>query len=178
MFTTMGISIRTAAPEDATAACAVLRRSIQECCQLDHQNDSGKLDAWLGNKTPQTVAGWMASPTNHMLVAERDGALVGVALVTQAGKLSLCYVLPEAQRCGVGKALLAGAEDKARAWGIGVLSLKSTAGACAFYARHGYASAGKETTCYGLDCDLFWKQLDAAAGGDGAGKRFCACNAA
>ena len=174
----MGITIRTATPEDATAACTVLRRSIQECCQQDHQNDSGKLDAWLGNKTPQTVGSWMASPSNHMLVAERDGALVGVALLTQAGKLSLCYVLPEVQHCGVGKALLAGAEAKAREWGIGVLSLKSTAAACAFYARNGYTNAGKEKTCYGLECDLFWKKLNAAPGSDGAaGKRFCNCNA-
>jgi GNAT superfamily N-acetyltransferase len=173
----MGITIRTAAPEDANAACGVLRRSIQECCQQDHQNDSGKLEAWLGNKTPQTVNSWMASPSNHMLVAERDGALVGVALVTQAGKLSLCYVLPEAQHAGVGTALLAGVEAKAREWGIGVLSLKSTVAACAFYARHGYTNAGKEKTCYGLDCDLFWKKLNAAPGADAAaGKRFCNCS--
>jgi GNAT superfamily N-acetyltransferase len=174
----MGITIRIATPEDATAACAVLRRSIQECCHQDHQNDSGKLEGWLGNKTPQTVAGWIASPSNHMLVADRDGALVGVALVTQAGKLSLCYVLPEAQHGGVGKALLDGAEAKAREWGIGVLSLKSTVAACAFYARNGYRNAGKEKTCYGLECDLFWKKLNAGPGTDGAaGKRFCNCNA-
>ena len=112
-----------------------------------------------------------------MLVAELDGALVGVALLTQAGKLSLCYVLPEAQHIGIGKALLDGAEAKAREWGIGVLSLKSTVAACAFYARNGYTNAGREKTCYGLDCDLFWKKLNAAPGADAAaGKRFCSCN--
>lgn len=168
----MDIQIRTATPEDAIAACAVLRRSIQECCAEDHQNNREILDTWLGNKTPQNVAVWLACPTNYTLVAERDGALVGVALLTQAGKLSLCYVLPEAQHSGFGKALLDGIEAKARDWGIGVLKLHSTVGARDFYARNGYLNAGKEKTCYGLECDFFWKQLDA----DGAaGKRFCNC---
>lgn len=175
---TMGILIRTAAPEDAFAACAVLRRSILECCLEDHQNDAEVLETWLGNKTPQNVALWLATPTNHTLVGERDGELVGVALVTQAGKLSLCYVLPEAQRGGVGKALLDGAEAKAREWGISVLRLHSTGVAREFFARHGYTNAGKEKTCYGVECDFFWKKLNAAPGADGAGgKRFCGCGA-
>ena len=113
-----------------------------------------------------------------MLVAISDGALVGVALLTQAGKLSLCYVLPEFQHCGVGKALLAGVEAKAREWKIAALSLRSTAGACDFFARNGYINGGKETTCYGLECDLFWKNLNTAPGpGSASGKRFCNCNA-
>ena len=173
----MSTIIRSAAAEDAAAVCLVLRRSIQECCHQDHQGDSARLDSWLGNKTPGTVGSWIASPTNHMLVAVRDGALVGVALLTQAGKLSLCYVLPESQHCGVGKALLGGVEAKAREWGIGALSLKSTASACDFFARNGYINGGKEKTCYGLECSLFWKKLDAAPGVDGTGgKRFCNCN--
>ena len=173
----MGIQIRTAAPEDASAACGVLRRSILECCAQDHRNDREILETWLGNKTPQNVATWMASPANHTLVAERDGELVGVALLTQAGKLSLCYVLPEAQRSGIGKALLAGAEAKAREWGIGVLTLKSTSVAREFYSRNGYTNAGRDKTCYGLECELFWKKLSAEAGAASApGNRFCNCN--
>jgi GNAT superfamily N-acetyltransferase len=173
---TMGIQIRTAAPGDASAACGVLRRSIVECCQQDHQNKSEILDSWLGNKTPENVRTWLASPSNYTLVAERDGELVGVALVTQAGKLSLCYVLPEAQNAGVGKALLDGAEAKAREWGISVLRLQSTAAARDFYARNGYTNEGKEKTCYGVECDFFWKKLNAEPGAAPAtGKRFCNC---
>ncbi len=176
MFTTMGTQIRAATPEDATAACVVLRRSIQECCVEDHRNDAAVLDTWLGNKTPQKVAGWLASPTNYTLVAERGGEVVGVALLTQSGKLSLCYVLPEVQGQGVGKALLGGLEAKARDWGIGVLKLHSTAAARDFYARNGYVNAGREKSCYGIECDFFWKQLAAApetAGG--VARRFCNC---
>lgn len=172
----MSLDIRPAAPEDAPAACTVLRRSIQECCAQDHCHDQAKLDAWLGNKTPAQVAAWMSAPANHMLVAVRDGALVGVALITQAGKLSLCYVLPEAQRHGVGTALLDGVEAKAREWGVGVLQLKSTTVGAGFYARHGYVNAGKDKTCYGLECDVFWKKLGADPGAAATpGKRFCSC---
>jgi GNAT superfamily N-acetyltransferase len=174
----MGIQIRTATPEDATAACGVLRRSILECCVQDHQNDSDVLNTWLGNKTPQNVGAWVTSPANYTLVAERDGELVGVALLTRAGKLSLCYVLPEAQGHGAGKALLEAAEAKAREWGIGTMTLKSTIGAREFYARRGYTNAGRDRTCYGLECDLFWKKLNAApnAATAPAAKRFCNCS--
>ncbi|WLI91556.1 GNAT family N-acetyltransferase [Massilia sp. R2A-15] len=168
--------IRPAAPDDAPAACTVLRRSILESCAADHRHDQARLDAWLGNKTPAQVVAWMSAPANHMLVAERDGALVGVALITQGGKLSLCYVLPEAQHCGVGKALLGAAEAKAREWGVGVLRLHSTTAGSGFYARHGYVNAGKDKTCYGLECEVFWKKLDAEPGAAGTpGKRFCNC---
>ncbi|MES2149582.1 MAG: GNAT family N-acetyltransferase [Pseudomonadota bacterium] len=174
----MGIDIRTATAEDAFAACAVLRRSITECCVQDHQHKPEILDAWLGNKTAQNVASWVAAPSNFTLVAECDGSVVGVALLTQAGKLSLCYVLPEALHCGVGKALLDGVEAQARAWGISVLRLHSTATASQFYARNGYIQAGKEKSCYGVECDFFWKKLDAGGASESGGaKRFCSCRA-
>jgi N-acetylglutamate synthase-like GNAT family acetyltransferase len=173
----MGFDIRPAGPDDAVAACAVLRRSIAECCVLDHQNRPDILDAWLGNKTPENVASWFASPSNFSLVAERDGAVVGVALLTQAGKLSLCYVLPEALHGGAGKALLCGAEEQARRWGVSVLRLHSTATARDFYARNGYIHAGKEKSCYGVECDFFWKKLNAQGETEAAArKRFCNCS--
>ncbi|MES2298485.1 MAG: GNAT family N-acetyltransferase [Pseudomonadota bacterium] len=173
----MGIDIRPARPEDAAAACAVLRRSITECCVQDHQHRPEILDAWLGNKTPENVALWFAAAANFSLVAERDGALVGVALLTQAGKLSLCYVLPEVLHGGVGKAMLAGVEEQARRWGVSVVRLHSTASAREFYARHGYIHAGKEKSCYGLECDFFWKKMQAGDADDAAsGQRFCNCS--
>jgi N-acetylglutamate synthase-like GNAT family acetyltransferase len=173
----MGIDIRIAAPADAVAACKVLRRSIQECCEQDHRDQPAMLESWLGNKTPQTVAGWFSSPSHFSLVAERDGALVGVALLTQAGILSLCYVLPEALHSGVGKALLAGIEAQARQWNISVLRLHSTATASGFFARHGYVNAGKEKSCYGLECDFLWKHLNAETAAEASSrKRFCNCS--
>jgi GNAT superfamily N-acetyltransferase len=174
----MGIEIRTAEPDDARDACLVLRRSITECCTADHHDQSDILDGWLGNKTPDNVASWIASPSNYMLVALRDGELVGVALLTQAGKLSLCYLLPEVQHAGIGKAMLHAIETQARHWGISVLRLHGTASGRAFFARNGYVLAGKEKSCYGVECDFFWKKLNAAANeAESRSTRFCSCSA-
>jgi GNAT superfamily N-acetyltransferase len=174
----MGIEIRIAELDDAAAACLVLRRSISECCGADHGGRPEVLQNWLGNKTPDNVAGWIASPSNHTLVALRDGEVVGVSLLTQAGKLSLCYLLPEVQHLGVGKAMLQCQERQARQWGISVLRLHGTASGREFFARNGYVLAGKEKSCYGVECDFFWKKLDAAVTeGTAQSNRFCACSA-
>ncbi|WP_229489721.1 GNAT family N-acetyltransferase [Pseudoduganella namucuonensis] len=163
-----------------------MRRSIAECCVLDHKNDPAILGAWLGNKTPQMVASWFESPTNHSLVAVLDGEIVGVSLLTGAGKLALCYLLPEARRHGAGKAMLAKMEETACNWGVKALQLHSTATGEEFFASQGYIRAGHVRSPYGVDTVFFWKQLD--SGGDdvpaeaGAAakprKRFCNCNSA
>lgn len=172
----MSIVIRTATAEDAPAACEVLCRSIVECCEEDHHHDQALLDAWLGNKNPKTVAGWFTSPTNCSLVAELDGKVIGVGLVNQAGKLSLCYVVPEALHIGAGKALLLALEQQARAWGVGTIRLHSTSAASAFYARNGYIHGGREKSCFGLDCDFFWKKLDEPVSATDGKKKFCSCS--
>lgn len=173
----MGIEIRPAVPEDAIAACGVLRRSITECCVADHHNDPALLGAWLGNKTPENIASWFAAPANYTVVAVRDGAVVGVSLLTQAGKLSLCYVLPEVLHSGVGKAMLENVEAQARAWGVSVIRLHGTAAAHGFYVRNGYVSAGKDKSCFGLDCELFWKKLNASEVPAAAqSAKFCPCS--
>ncbi|WP_020652227.1 GNAT family N-acetyltransferase [Massilia niastensis] len=172
------IDIRKAVPEDAPAACALLRRSIEEGCRDDHRDQPAVLGLWLGNKTPANVSAWFASPSNFALVAQSEGQLVGLCLLTQAGKVALCYVLPEALRCGVGRALLAAVEEQARAWNISKLHLHSPAGASAFFERHGYLNAGKEQSCFGLECDLLWKRLDGACvlPQGAARRRFCNCS--
>lgn len=174
----MGIAIRKAAPSDAPAATALLRRSIQESCAPDHGHRPEILDNWIANKTPQNVVTWFSSPSNYAVVAEVDGQLAGLALLTQAGKVALCYVLPEALRSGVGRALLAGIEEQARAWNINKLFLHSPASSSAFFERHGYTNAGKEKACFGLECDFLWKRLDAdpAQANGAARKRFCNCS--
>lgn len=178
----MSLEIRIAAPTDAFAACNVLRRSITECCVNDHRNDPAILDAWLGNKTPQMVASWFESPTNFSLVAVEDGEIIGVALLTGAGKLALCYLLPEARGKGAGKAMLAKMEQTACNWGVKALQLHSTAAGAAFFASHGYTRAGNVRSPYGVETIFFWKQLDSDAGAPGGGdvkrKRFCNCNSA
>ena len=175
----MSLEIRIAVATDAFAACHVLRRSIAECCELDHRNDAAILNAWLGNKTPQMVANWFSSPTNFSLLALDGGAVVGVALLTGAGKLALCYLLPEARGKGAGKALLARIEQQACSWGVKALQLHSTATGAPFFASQGYIDAGKVRSPYGVETTFYWKQLDSAdtPAADGKRKRFCNCSA-
>ena len=172
----MGIDIRKAAPADAASACALLRRSIEQGCEPDHRGRPDVLDSWLGNKTPENVAVWFASPTNHAIVAEQDGRLLGLALLTQAGKLALCYVEPDALRIGVGRALLAAVEAQARAWNIRKLFLHSPESAAMFFERHGYTNSGMDKACFGLDCNLMWKSLESDQPPASQNKRFCNCS--
>ena len=176
----MSLEIRIATSADAVDACTVLRRSIVECCALDHRHDPAILEAWLGNKTPQMVACWFASPTNHALVAVDAGVVVGVALLTRAGKLALCYLLPEAQGQGGGKALVEQLEAQAREWGIKALHLHSTATSQDFFVKQGYVEAGNVRSPYGVETVFCWTQIDPAgiASGDPKRKRFCNCNSA
>jgi len=176
----MSLDLRIATSDDASVACDILRRSIAECCVRDHQNDATVLAAWLGNKTPEMVNSWFQSSTNFAIVAVEAGQVRGVALLTRAGKVALCYLAPDALGRGIGTALMDRLEEQARLWSIRALQLHSTAGAEAFFAARGYAASGHVRSPYGVDTVFFWKQLDAdgAAVTDSKRKRFCNCNGA
>jgi N-acetylglutamate synthase-like GNAT family acetyltransferase len=167
------IQLRQATPNDAPAACDLLRRAIEDGCAPDHGGNPDVLAAWLGNKTPANVQTWFSSPANHAVLAEHDGVLAGLALLNQAGKLALCYVRPDLVRGGVGRALLAAIEAQARQWNISKIHMHSPASATAFFERHGYVNAGKDKACFGLEMDFLWKHLDAVTASPR--KRFCNC---
>ena len=71
------VAIRDAAPDDAVAACRVLRESISRLCVADHRNDPAILNAWLANKTPEIVAAWAVQNGNSLLLAVEGDAVVG-----------------------------------------------------------------------------------------------------
>jgi len=86
------VQIRDAVPEDASAACEVLRRSISELCGADHRNDPEILTRWLANKTPEIVGSWIIEPGNSVLVAVEDGCIFAVGSVTtRVRSLSTMY---------------------------------------------------------------------------------------
>jgi GNAT superfamily N-acetyltransferase len=136
------VVVRRAGVEDTDAVVTVLRRSITELCVADHRNDPGVLGAWLENKTAENVRKWIESPGNFMVVAEVGGAVCGVASLGITGRILLCYLLPEVQSTGVGRALLAGLEAEARRQGIRELSLESTVSARGFYSKLGFRPNG------------------------------------
>jgi N-acetylglutamate synthase-like GNAT family acetyltransferase len=169
----MGIDIRQATPQDAEEACALLRRSIEEGCAADHGQRAEILQAWLSNKTLQNLTSWFSSPSNYAVLAVQDGKLAGLALLTQAGKLALCYVMPGMLRGGIGSAMMQAIEAQARSWDIGKLHMHAPASSSGFFEGLGYVNAGKDKACFGMECDFLWKKLDAAE--PPSSKRFCSC---
>ena len=53
------------------------------------------LGKWLSNKTVENVTWWIRQ--SHVVVAEEAGTLLGVAAMTDTGKITLNYVSPHAR---------------------------------------------------------------------------------
>ena len=158
------MEIRRARIEDAGAACAVHRRSIIELCQADHHGDPAILDAWLASKTPESVRAWIERPDRTYLVAEEDGAILGVGSITDAGEVLLLYVSPDARFRGVSKAVLAALEEAARARGAAVATLISTGTARRFYLSAGYREQGASEGRFGTASYPMTKRVAAPRG--------------
>jgi GNAT superfamily N-acetyltransferase len=137
-----GMEIRAATPEDAPAACQVMRRSIAELCVADHRNDEAILTRWLSNKTPEVFASWITQSDNSLLVAAEGGGILGVGSVTDAGEITLNYVSPDARFRGVSRALLGALEARAVERGNTRCTLTSTETARRFYRANGYVEDG------------------------------------
>ncbi len=144
------MQVRAARLEDAVQLCTVVRASIEHLCQLDHQERSDVLAAWLDNKTPENVASWLLNPEVHVLVAEMDGDIVGAGGSTIHGEIVLNYVSPMARYQGVSSTLLAALEDQAWRDGATEIKLDSTATARKFYQSRGYEAAGSSGEKFGL----------------------------
>jgi GNAT superfamily N-acetyltransferase len=142
--------IRDALDADAPAACEVLRRSIVELCIADHREDPALLARWLTNKTPETVASWIAQPTNSVLVATDGATLLAVGSVTDQGEIGLNYVSPRARFRGVSKALVSALERRAAERGNARCTLTSTETAHRFYRSVGYRDRGPAIAMFGM----------------------------
>ena len=141
-------------------AISVVRASILELCALDHNGDGPTLARWLGNKTIETFAVWLRDPNNYVVVGVLEGDVKGVGLIEKSGDLRLCYVHPDHQRRGLGRAIVDELEKQATRWGLCEIRLTSSANAKTFYERHGYVSAGQPIHEFGVLWDYpYRKQL-------------------
>lgn len=164
----MNAVIRTATRADAAPACHMLRRAISTCCAEDHRNDAAVLAAWLGNKTPENVASWFECAAHHSIVACNGEDVVGVAIMTQQGRIVLFYIAPEVQSTGTGKALLGALEGQAREWRLRAIQVASTLSARDFYVRNGFDCCGAARTAFGTEAVSLSKKLP-GSGGCGCG---------
>jgi GNAT superfamily N-acetyltransferase len=140
--------IRDAVPDDASAACEVMRRSITELCAPDHGNDPVILERWLSNKTPEIFRSWIR-PGNSVLVAVDDDRVLAVGCITDDGVITLNYVLPGARFRGVSTTLLAELEKRAVERGNAMCRLESTETAHRFYRDRGYSETGPAARKFG-----------------------------
>jgi len=143
------MQIREAIPEDAPAACNVLKRSIAELCEADHRNDPSILARWLGNKTHENFCAWVKQPDNSILVAVENEDILAVGSVTDTGMIGLNYVSPDARFRGVSRALLRALEIRAAERGNSQCNLTSTETARRFYLSNGYVETGPPVGGFG-----------------------------
>jgi len=118
----------------------------------------------------------MALETGHggLLVATVAGKLVGAAMVGHDGHRGALYYLgvdPEARRHGIGRRLMAAAEDWVRARGIPKINLlvrKENAGVLAFYEALGWRDT--HTVCLYRALDPAKAEVEAEMKADWAAK--------
>jgi GNAT superfamily N-acetyltransferase len=134
--------IRDATPDDAEAACAVLRASITQLCLADHRGNPDILSRWLANKTPEIVATWADGRGRSLLVAVEEGAILAVGGLAHPNEITVNYVSPQARFRGVSSALVAALERRAAALGAREIELLSTETAHRFYLARGYVDVG------------------------------------
>jgi GNAT superfamily N-acetyltransferase len=140
--------IRDAVPEDASAACRIIRRSIAELCAADHHNDRAILRRWLSNKTPEIFKTWIKRH-NSLLVAVENNNILAVGCVTNQGEITLNYVSPDVRFLGISSALLGALERRAREHGNEQCMLDSTETARRFYLARGYSEDGSASAKFG-----------------------------
>jgi N-acetylglutamate synthase-like GNAT family acetyltransferase len=93
-----------------------------------------------------------------VLVAERDGILVGFAalLWRQDGQMELdgLFVEPRTWKCGIGRALVERCGEFARARGASALHVIGNPHARGFYAACGFKEIGEQRTRFGAGISM------------------------
>jgi GNAT superfamily N-acetyltransferase len=121
------IVIEPGRPPDADALARLFAASRAHAMPwLPVLHDAAQDEAFFGG----LLAG------EEVLVARRDGAVLGF-LVLAGDEVDHLYVRPDAQRAGLGSALLNVAKAR-RHGGLELWAFQRNEGALAFYARHGF----------------------------------------
>ena len=95
-------------------------------------------------------------------VAEVSGQVIGIARLTNGGRIGRMAVLPDWRRHGVGGALLAAVLRVATASGLLQVHLSAQTHAVAFYARYGFVAEGPEYLDAGIphrSMNLIFKEV-------------------
>jgi predicted N-acetyltransferase YhbS len=143
-------TIRLARPADI----APLHQLVESAYRGDSARAGWTHEADLldGTRTDsETLAAILDAPAERLLVAERDGDLIGCVQLTDRSDgvayLGLLAVSPAVQAGGLGRQLIAAAEELARTdFGAGRIEMtviSQRAELIAYYERRGYAATGE-----------------------------------
>ncbi|MDQ4420897.1 GNAT family N-acetyltransferase [Sphingobium sp. DEHP117] len=147
------VAVRPAEHADISALHAVIQRAYRgDSARTGWTHEADLLDD--ERITQAALVAIVEDPTSLLLIAERDGAIIGSVQLTDKGAgevyLGLFCIDPAMQRGGRGRALLAAAENMARRR-LGAKTMTMTVIDCrpeliAYYIRRGYREAA-----WGLD---------------------------
>jgi ribosomal-protein-alanine N-acetyltransferase len=149
-------SLEPARLSDARAIAEMSRRLIEAGMRWRH--------------TPAAIAERIQNSDTEVVVARRDGRVVGFAILEfrfaeRAGHLILMAVDPELRRCGVGRSLVRWLEPMARLGGLATVHLEvraSNSEAQAFYRSLGFRRACRLPAYYEGREDAFSMVRDLA----------------
>lgn len=98
------VSIVPAGSADAEAIARLVRRSIVELCEADHENDPKRYEAWLADKTADDFKASIGGDGPFLIAVDDKKQIIGVCGGNADGQIYLNYILPEARHKGVSKA--------------------------------------------------------------------------
>ena len=158
--------VRSAAENDRDAILRVHANAIRRGASTHYSRQ--EIDAWVAFPAPEGHEAELRS--GHVFVAEEDGQIVGYGRFdTDTGEVEATYVLPEAQGRGVGKALLAESEARARRAGFDSIHVSASLNALAFYEHAGFEPQVQRfyelPGGLHLECMFMLKQIDAPSSG-------------
>lgn len=150
--------LRIGTPDDAAVVSALSIQVFLDTYATDGVRPDLAREAFR-EYSEQAFLARLCVPDRRFVLAEKEGALLGFAELDCASReapvpglhgleLVRLYVQPQAQRTGVGSALLAESERTARslmAPSLWLTAWEGNARALAFYARSGYADVGATT---------------------------------
>lgn len=136
------LTIRAATIDDAPSIYRIHMRAIREVCSATYAPE--EIADWTDALALERYLDAMGSCDFEL--AELDGVPAGFSVLDPAhAELHALYVAPECGRRGVGRALLARAEENAAGRGLTELHLKATLNAVAFYESRGWTAVAPTT---------------------------------
>ncbi|QZA79138.1 GNAT family N-acetyltransferase [Deefgea tanakiae] len=131
------LTFRPANAEDAEAIAELIRQSITELCDLDHQHNEAELADWLTDINTEAITDCTENSSVQYL-ALLGKKRVGFASMNWQGEIVHLYVAPKQTQNGIATALLAALELAAREHGFNPIMVATTHSARGFFRTRGF----------------------------------------